>query len=530
MNPEVALPVLLPLLSGAVSLLFWRSRALQRFIAVAGMLGLFIVSVRLFLLTLENGYVTMQVGNWPAPFGITFIADMFSAVMVLLASMIGLAIGVYSLATTGRGHEAFGYYPLMHLLLAGCVGAFLTGDIFNLYVWFEVMLVASFALLILGSERAQMEGAIKYVTLNLLASVIFLTATGLTYGLVGTLNMADIALRLDASEHQGMVEVLAVMYMVAFGIKAAAFPLFFWLPASYHTPPVAVSALFAGLLTKVGVYALFRVLTLLFDQSMDYLQPILLWGAAFTMVTGVLGAAAQYEFRRILSFHIVSQIGYMLLGLALYTPLAIAGGVFAVMHNIVVKTNLFLISGVAHRLQGTYRLKRMGGLSRRHPWLAAAFFLSAFSLAGLPPLSGFFAKFMLVRAGIEAGAYVVTGIALLVGLMTLYSMVKIWNEVFWKKLPDDNDVPDNTTATESNGRSGLALMYLPVMVLALGTLLIGVFAEPLVRVMNMIATQLLNSSGYIEAVLGDNVASRTTTRLVEPEMPVGEGLAKGVAP
>ncbi len=245
---------------------------------------------------------------------------MLSAVMIVLTALIGLAIAIYSLASTGPDHEKFGYYPLMHLLLAGVAGAFLTGDIFNLYVWFEVMLVASFALLILGGEKAQMEGAIKYVTLNLLASVIFLTAIGLLYGMVGTLNMADIALRLREAEHQGMVEVLAVMFMLAFGIKAAAFPLFFWLPASYHTPPVAVSALFAGLLTKVGVYSLFRVFTLMFDETLDYTQDLLLWGAAFTMVTGVLGAAAQYEFRRILSFHIVSQIGYMILGLALYTP------------------------------------------------------------------------------------------------------------------------------------------------------------------------------------------------------------------
>lgn len=507
MNPEVALPVLLPLFSGAASLLFWRSRTAQRVIAVAGMLGLLGISIKLFDTAWAQGYVTMQLGSWPAPFGITFIADVFSALMVLLAAGIGLLVAVYSLVTAGRGHEAFGYYALMHLLLAGCIGAFLTGDIFNLYVWFEVMLVASFALLTLGGERAQMEGAIKYVTLNLLASVIFLSATGLTYGLLGTLNMADIALRLDAAEHQGMVEVLAVMYMVAFAIKAAAFPLFFWLPASYHTPPVAVSALFAGLLTKVGVYALFRVMTLLFDQSMDYLQPILLWCAALTMVTGVLGAAAQYEFRRILSFHIVSQIGYMLLGLALYTPLAVAGGVFAVMHNIVVKTNLFLISGVAHRLQGTYRLKRMGGLYRRCPWLAVAFFLCAFSLAGLPPLSGFFAKFMLIRAGIEAGAWAVTATALAVGLMTLYSMVKIWNEVFWKDQPENGEAASGS-AGETPGQGSMALMYLPVLLLALGTLLIGVFAEPLVRMVNIIASQLLNASGYIDAVLGENAAAQ----------------------
>ncbi|WP_447553487.1 Na+/H+ antiporter subunit D [Vreelandella sp. EE22] len=517
MRPEVALPVLLPLLSGALSLVFWRSRPMQRFLAVAGNVALLGVSLWLFVAVLGDGYITMQMGSWPAPFGITLIADMLSAVMILLTGIIGLAMGIYSLASTGRGHEKFGYYPLMHLLLAGVAGAFLTGDIFNLYVWFEVMLVASFALLILGGERAQMEGAIKYVTLNLLASVIFLTAIGLLYGSVGTLNMADIAVRIEQMEHAGMVEVLAVMFMVAFGIKAAAFPLFFWLPASYHTPPVAVSALFAGLLTKVGVYSLFRVFTLMFDQTMGYLQDIMLWGAVFTMVTGVLGAAAQYEFRRILSFHIVSQIGYMILGLAIYTPLAIAGGAFAIMHNIVVKTNLFLISGITHRLQGTYQLKKMGGLYRQRPWLAVAFFISAFSLAGIPPLSGFFAKFVLIRAGLEAEAYVATGIALAVGLMTLYSMVKIWNEVFWKALPEDNHVPAAQTPVGDDGRllkPSLWMMYLPVVVLAFMSLLIGIFAEPIMQVMMIIGDQLFDPSGYVEAVLG--VADSAEASIVEP--------------
>src|SRR5690554_5308486 len=279
---------------------------MQRFTAVAGSLVLLVVALWLFASVHQEGYVTIQMGGWEAPYGITLVADMLSAVMIVLTGIIGLAVAIYSLASTGPDHEKFGYYPLMHLLLAGVSGAFLTGDIFNLYVWFEVMLVASFALLILGSEKAQMEGAIKYVTLNLLSSVIFLIAVGLLYGMVGTLNMADIARRLAAVEDQGMVDALAMMFMVAFGIKAAAFPLFFWLPASYHTPPVAVSALFAGLLTKVGVYALFRVFTLIFHHSPGYTHEILLWGAGLTMLSGVLGAAAQFEFRRILSFHIVS--------------------------------------------------------------------------------------------------------------------------------------------------------------------------------------------------------------------------------
>jgi len=497
-NPQIALPILIPLLSGALSLVFWRFRGMQRFIAVAGTAALLLSSIWLLGAVSHQGILVTQMGNWPAPFGISLVADLLGAIMVLLTGIIGFAVAIYSLATIGRGHEAFGYFPLMHLLLAGVAGAFLTGDIFNLYVWFEVMLVASFALLILGSEKAQMEGAIKYVTLNLVSSVIFLIAVGLLYGKVGTLNMADIAHRLAGLEGDGMVDVLAMMFMVAFGIKAAAFPLFFWLPASYHTPPVAVSALFAGLLTKVGVYALFRVFTLIFHHSPGYTHEILLWGAGLTMLSGVLGAAAQFEFRRILSFHIVSQIGYMILGLALFTPLAIIGGVFYIMHHIIVKTNLFLISGIVHRLRGSYDLKKLGGVYRRHPWLAVLFLIPALSLAGLPPLSGFFAKFIVIRAAIEAEAYGVTAIALVVGLLTLYSMIKIWAEVFWKAAPEDGD----TDPYPAISLREMWLIAAPVVGLAACTLLIGLNAEPIHALAEASAEQLLAPERYIEAVLG----------------------------
>ncbi|NAW33949.1 Na+/H+ antiporter subunit D [Halomonas alimentaria] len=499
MNPEIALPILIPLMSGAVSLVFWRSRLMQRLVAVGGTAGLLITALWLLASVNREGILVMHMGNWAAPFGISLVADLLGAIMVVLTGIIGLAVAIYSLATAGRGHEAYGYFPLMHLLLAGVAGAFLTGDIFNLYVWFEVMLVASFALLILGSEKAQMEGAIKYVTLNLLSSVIFLIAVGLLYGMVGTLNMADIARRLAAVEEQGMVDALAMMFMVAFGIKAAAFPLFFWLPASYHTPPVAVSALFAGLLTKVGVYALFRVFTLIFHHSPGYTHEILLWGAGLTMLSGVLGAAAQFEFRRILSFHIVSQIGYMILGLALFTPLAIVGGVFYIMHHIIVKANLFLVSGIVHRLGGSYQLKRLGGFYRSHPWLAVLFLIPALSLAGIPPLSGFLAKFIVIRAGIEAEAYGVTAIALLVGLLTLYSMIKIWSEVFWKSTPPEGDVAPYPEVRQRE----LWLMAAPVVGLGLCTLFIGLYPAPIHALAEASAAQLLDPDAYIRAVLGE---------------------------
>lgn len=499
MSLEVALPIVIPLLTGTFCVALWRSNVAQRILSVAGSVALLAASIWLLISVYQQGHVVMYMGNWEAPYGITLVADMLSAIMVVLTGMMALAIAIYSLASASPAHEKFGYYPLMHLLLAGVAGSFLTGDLFNLYVWFEVMLIASFALLILGGERAQMEGAVKYVTLNLLSSAIFLSAIGLTYGVVGSLNMADIAVKLGSVENSGLVDVIAVMFLVAFGIKAAAFPLFFWLPASYHTGPVAVSALFAGLLTKVGVYALFRVFTLIFNQSPEFTHQILLWIAAGTMLTGVLGAAAQFEFRRILSFHIVSQIGYMLLGLALYTPLALIGGVFYIMHHIIVKTNLFLISGIAHRLLGTYDLKKLGGLYKSKPFLSILFLIPALSLAGVPPLSGFFAKFIVIRAGIEAEAWVVTGIALLVGLLTLYSMIKIWAEAFWKKLPDGTD-----GASLEPGRSSgsLMLMYAPVIALGLCTLYIGLNGQPIYAMAEYSAAQLLDPSRYIEAVLG----------------------------
>lgn len=499
MSHLVVIPILIPLLAAALSIVSWRSVSLQRWIAIIATGALLLVSIALLQLTREHGFVVMHMGDWAAPFGITIVTDLLSAIMVVLTGIIGFSIAIYSLATTPEGHERFGYYPLMHLLLAGVAGSFLTGDIFNLYVWFEVMLLSSFALLTLGGERAQMEGAIKYVALNLFSSALLLSAIGLVYATTGTLNMADLGQKLAQVEHHGMVNTLAMMFIVAFGIKAAAFPLFFWLPASYHTPLVGISALFAGLLTKVGVYCLYRFFTLIFTGDVDYTHTILLWGAGLTMLSGVLGAAAQFEFRRILSFHIVSQIGYMILGLALYTPLAIVGGVFYIMHHIIVKTNLFLVSGLVYRLLGSYDLKELGGVYRHRPGVALLFLIPALSLAGVPPLSGFFAKFIIIRAGIEVSAWAITGIALLVGLLTLYSMIKIWVEVFWKTVPENVNT-DRLTGAQPD--KGLWLLLLPIVGLAACTLFIGLSGQPIYELADAAAEQLLNPALYIEAVLG----------------------------
>lgn len=506
MTTLLVLPLLLPALAAAASLLFRTDAALQRRLAVAGCAFHLLAGLSLLTALLQGeALASVQIGSWPAPYGITLVADLFSALMVVVTGAMGLAVAVYSLADIDPQRTAFGYYPLFHFLLMGVTGAFLTGDLFNLYVWFEVMLMASFVLLALGSEPQQIRGSIIYVTLNLLASALFLAAIGILYGLAGTLNLADLGRKLAAPDlPSAPITAVAMLLLTAFGLKAAMFPLFFWLPASYHTPPVAVAALFAGLLTKVGVYALIRVFTLLFLQDPDATHSLILVLSAATMVCGVLGAAAQFDFRRILSFHIISQIGYMTLGLGLFglvedrslKALALAGSIFYILHHIVVKTNLFLLSGVAQRLGGSFDLKSLGGLAASHPLTAALFLIPAFSLAGIPPLSGFFAKLALIRAGLMAEHPIVVFILLAVGLLTLYSMTKIWAEVFWKA------ASGSALHAGQASRTPAAILG-PIVVLATTTVVIGLAAEPLFDLATRAAEQLIDRDTYIRVVLGE---------------------------
>jgi multicomponent Na+:H+ antiporter subunit D len=494
MNGLVALPLLVMLVSSVAALACLPYRRTQEAIALAGMVALVGAAGWLLAETWDGDILVLRAGNWPAPFGITLVADLFAAIMVMLAAIVGLAATMYSVGTIDPDRERYGYYPLMNILVLGVCGAFLTGDLFNLYVWFEVLLVASFVIMALGGRLPQVEGALKYVALNLVSSVLFLSGTGLLYAATGTLNMADLSLRVAEAESDGYMTAIAMLFLTAFGIKAAMFPLFFWLPASYHTAPAPVAALFAGLLTKVGVYALIRVFTLIFTTDVGYTHSIILWLSIATMVTGVLGAVSHNDVKRILSFHIISQIGYMTLGLALFTPLALAGSIFYIGHHIIVKTNLFFVAGVIRRLGGSYELAHLGGLARSKPALAALFFIPAFSLGGIPPLSGFFAKFVLVRAAADEREFVALAFALGVGLLTLLSMTKIFVEAFLKPAPE---VPAATP-----GRAGF-WHYAPIAGLAGLTLVLGLAAEPFLSAANDAAEQLMEPNRYITAVLGE---------------------------
>ena len=490
----LVLPILISLTTALLCFGAARSYALEKAISVLGSAALLVSSIALLVTVRADGVIAGQMGGWQAPFGITLVADHLSAIMVLITGVVAVAVVIYALSDVDRRRAQFSFHSLFHILLCGICGAFLTGDLFNLYVWFEVMLIASFALLVLGGEKAQLDGAVKYVAINLVSTVLFLAAIGLLYGMTGTLNMAELHLAVGAAPNQSLLTTISILFLIAFGIKAAVFPLFFWLPVSYHTPPVTVSAIFAALLTKVGVYALIRVFTLIFAQDVAYTHTIILVVAALTMITGVLGAAAQGEFRRILSFHIISQIGYMVLGLALMAPLAIAGAVFYLVHHIIVKANLFLVSGVVRRFTGSLELERLGGLYKTRPWLAVLFFIPAFSLAGIPPLSGFWAKLLLIKASLDAEQYLIAFVVLAVGLMTIYSMTKIWAQVFLK--------PQPTELPSGPGGGGTGLMVLPIIILAAMTLAIGLFPQPLLAIAESASAELLNPATYVTAVLG----------------------------
>jgi multicomponent Na+:H+ antiporter subunit D len=486
----LVLPIIVPMSTAAIMLLTPRRPVLQRWIGLAGAAGLLASAVLVFARVEAAGIQVLQISRWPAPFGITLVADLLSALWLLAAGIVAVAVCGGAFAGVDPRREAFGYHPLIQMLLMGVSGAFLTGDFFNLYVWFEVMLVASFVLMALHRNRAQLDAAFKYVAINLIASSMFLTALGLLYGVAGTLNMADVARIWPAVHTTGMDAILAVLFVTAFSIKAGLFPLFFWLPASYHTPPAAVGAVFAGLLTKVGVYALLRIFMLLFQDGPRGLSTWLLVMSAATMVIGLVAAQRERDFRRILSFNLVGHIGYTTASLALQTPAALSAAIFYVLHHIFVITNLFLVSGVMLRLRRTTAMSHLGGFYGSQPLFAAIAMVPIFSLAGVPPLSGFLGKLAIVEGAFGAGAYWVGGVVLVVSLLTLLSMGRTWAEAFWQ--------PSTEPDRAAPGRP----LLIVISGLSVVTLAMSCMAGPLFELTLRAAHQLVQRDEYIRAVLG----------------------------
>ncbi|MCC5792655.1 MAG: Na+/H+ antiporter subunit D [Legionellaceae bacterium] len=459
-------PLLSSLLVAVLCLLLYSRPKWQLGAHLSGAVLYLLFSVKLSYLVFQGGSLSYYLGSHVSGVAIRFYLDYFSVLMLVVSALVVLATACYSVGDSSIRKPAV-FYPAMWFLVAGVSGAFMTADLFNLYVWFEVMIIASIVMMTLSYEQNRLHGTLHYIALNLLATLIMLLAIAGLYGLSGTLDMAVMAKNLDGSK--AIVQIFLALLLMAFAMKSALFPFYFWLPASYHLSSVAAGGIFAGLLTKVGVYAIIRSSLLFLTPS----SPILLWIlvlSAVSMLAGVFGAMQDFHIRRILSFHIISQIGYMTLALAIGTPLAISAALFYIIHHILVKTNLFLIAGICSRYHRDNDLRAMGGLYQYKPLLAVLFCISAFSLAGVPPLSGFWAKYLVLQAAFSAHFWWSALVILVAGFFTLYSMMKIWRYAFWEENRD--------TLTRIPMQQSF-LSYGAVIMLSMLTLYISFFPQSL---------------------------------------------------
>ncbi|MQA62831.1 MAG: Na+/H+ antiporter subunit D [Actinophytocola sp.] len=505
MSVLVAVPVLLPLLAAGLALVLSQVGQAQRVIAVAVLAAVMVDAAVLLAVVDDTGALVLRLGGYGPPFGITLVADRLSALLLLVSSVITLAVLAYSISQRvtdyGRAPSSTSFHPIYLVMCAGVALAYLTADLFNLFVSFEIMLAASYVLITRGTTAKRVQANMTYVIVSLTSSLLFITLIALVYAATGTVNFAELEGRV-ADIAPGAQLGLALLALVVFGIKSAIVPLHFWLPDSYPTAPAPVTAVFAGLLTKVGIYAVIRTQTVVFTHADTW--NLLLFVALVTMIIGVLGALAQVDINRLLSFLLVSHIGFMLFGLALFSPLGLTGVILYILHHITVQTALFLIAGLITRHTATVSIRDMGGVAGQRPWLAVVFAVPALSLAGIPPLSGFIAKITLLQGGVEADsvtAYAVAFGAIATSLLTLYAMARIWVMAFWGEPPER--APDKPDAVETAG-SARPMLLVCASLVAFG-LVIAAAAGPLSEVAGRAAVNLLDGGVYRSAVLGGDV-------------------------
>jgi len=514
-TPLVPAAVLIPLLGAAVTLLVGHRPRMQRIVALVALSAVVVTSVVLLVAVDAGGPLVMEAGGWAVPFGIVLVVDRLSALMLVVSSVVLLAVLVFSagqgIADGDDETPVSIYYPTYLILGTGVFAAFIAGDLFNLYVGFEILLVASYVLLTLGGTGPRIRAGITYIIVSLVSSMLFLSSIAMIYGAVGTVNIAQISERMAELPVDVQI-VLHVMLLTGFGIKAAVFPLSFWLPDSYPSAPAPVTAVFAGLLTKVGVYAILRTETIIFPGP--ELNPALLVVALLTMVVGVLGAVAQADIKRLLSFTLVSHIGYMILGVALGSAAGTSAAIYYVVHHIIVQTTLFLAAGLIERAGGSTSISRLGGMLAASPVIGVLFFVPALNLGGIPPFSGFIGKLALFEASAEQGsplAYVLIGAGALVSLLTLYSLMRVWNMVFWRPAKDVegyessslrhmSEAPGGATLTDA--RTTPRLMVAATAGMVAVSVALTVFAGPLFAVSARAGEDLEGPRFYVEIVQG----------------------------
>ncbi len=519
-------PIIVPLIVGVICIMLRSAPRFTAWLSITAFAGVSVASAAMLSRAVSEGPFAMTMGQWLPPYGISVVVDPLGALLALMAGLTGLAVAVYALTDIDAAGRRAGFYAMLCWLIAGVNGAFLTGDIFNLYVWFEVFVIASFGLIVLGGEKLQLDGAVKYCVLNLIATTLFLIAVALLYGTFGTLNMADLSGKLAVyPPGDPLLLIIGLMFLVGFGMKAAAVPLHIWLPASYHTPKPVVSAVFAALLTKVGVYALLRTYTVVMPGANESaLFDVVYVIALATILLGLLGALAESNLRRMMGFLLISGVGVMLLGLALDTRLSLAATIFYAVHSIVVTGGLYLLAGLVERRTGKASLHQLSGLYTAAPVLAVLFFIIGFAMAGLPPLSGFWPKVLLIEAALNEQQYIAVAALIVNGVLSMMVIGRAWALMFWRpqvraqaeapraaaqpKRPDAAPKAAALSAAASPAESGHAApalpaaLLLPVMATAAAAIAIGIWPAPLLDVADIAAANLLDPSAYISAVFG----------------------------
>lgn len=498
-----------------ILLRFPRAQAVISFGAIAVTLAL---DISLLVAVWGREPQAIHLGGWEAPFGIVLVVDQLSALMLVVSLIVSLAVLIFAtgqhLADEDDEVPISVYYPTYLLLIAGVSNAFLAGDLFNLYVGFEILLFASYVLMTMNATTPRIRAGVTYVVVSIISSMLFLIAIAFVYASVGTVNMADLALKLGTLPEGTRVQ-LHLMLLIAFGIKAAVFPLSLWLPDSYPTAPAPVTAVFAGLLTKVGVYSIIRTETLLFPG--EHLNTLLSIVAILTLFVGILGALAQKDIKRLLSFTLISHIGYMIWGISLATEEGLTTVVFYIAHHIVIQTALFMVVGLIERRAGTTNTDCLGGLMAISPALAVLYFVPALNLGGIPPFSGFIGKIGLLQASANVGtwqAYTMAGVGVFVSLLTLLALLRVWNKAFWRPAEQANNPVDALVEAEaSSNPAEYARKPIPrsmkfsTIGLVSVSVAITLLAAPLYNLADHASDNLFEPDRYVHAVFGDNAST-----------------------
>lgn len=490
MNNLIVMPLVLPIMMGIILVFFRKHIQIQRVLSLLTMVALIVISIVLLQKIQTTGIMRVDLGGWLPPYGISFVADSFAVLLVLVGNIVAMICLFYAFSSIGDQHEKMYFYPFYLLLVSGVNGSFLTGDIFNLFVCFEVMLLASYALITLGGDQVQLRESLKYVLINVLASWFFLVALAYLYGALGTLNMAHLSVRVAQVGQDSLLTTIALLFLLVFALKAGLL-LFYWLPGSYSVPPTAVAALFGALLTKVGIYALIRIFTLVFYHQPEVTHVLIESMAVVTVLAGCLGAIAYKDLRQIVAYNVVIGVGFVLMGLGAATEASLQGSIYYLMHDMIAKAMLFLVVGTMISLTGKGRFDRISGLIRHYPLFGWMFFVVMLALAGFPPLSGFVGKILIGQGLIETKSYILLAIAFFSSVVVLYSLLRVFLQaVFGEtsvRIGDEKPLPKG--------------QLVPIILLASCTISLGIGTEGISNFIEDAAMTLSNPEIYIQAVL-----------------------------